>query len=404
MQLPPLRTVIFTPPTGRPCGKWMIRNTNVKFLADQYKDEDNILQRWGVMLKAINQAGSFIKKMYSDEKSLKLFLGPEWFFRKKNVMETDAQLAADPKIPLNYVPPFTQKEVISLIEKLLKDSQIEAYRSWLIVPGTIYWGKKGKQGRWDTYNVAVAINNGKLHSLVHKQGNADVWADHENWGTGDDLKKAIAESKNLIQELKKRNIINKNEIVDTQGFFTCQNIRFGMDICQDHDPTIRLMKETINATPRLNGRIEGRFPYCNVTDENGLDLALRQSFVDVHLLVSNGQAVNPNGVIARKGGIVVQADGSVSGIDSWNLKTDKFYGKPLAERMDSARVYRIVNSWKGTSPNWKIEANLIRLDDSDNRIIQPKPSADVYQRFIVFDDPLNLNTASVAVSSAATLK
>jgi hypothetical protein len=98
--MPPVRVVVFAPPTGRPFGRPNIRNTEIKFLSDEYMPykKIDIVKHWTFLKYQIEKANEFINTQYKNDppNTLRLIVAPEWFFRKKNVVEDDMKINQPP--------------------------------------------------------------------------------------------------------------------------------------------------------------------------------------------------------------------------------------------------------------------------------------------------------------------
>ncbi|MCB0569516.1 MAG: hypothetical protein KDC66_07130 [Phaeodactylibacter sp.] len=404
MPKPPVRVVAFTPPTGRPFGTDCILNTEIKFLSDAYNDNDDIIQRWGLALKKINIAGTYLARNFPSDPSstLKLFVGPEWLFRKKNIKQTDAQIESKKNTPLKYAPPYAQDDVIKLLKQIIKDSQLTPYNSWLIIPGTIYWGKKGAKGKkWDTYNVAPVVYNGQLLSLVHKQKEADKWDAHEDWGNGQGndnilLAKALESSANIVKQLS----LDIKQ-VDTRGLFECENIRFALEICGDHLSSGggRLFKELKNElSPQLKTRLNVGFDdsgfLTNLNDTNDAIPIFNETLRDIQLLVSCGSKPAPSGNVTRIGGYFINADGSVSERTAARSSIpDRMYGS----------LQGITNLISRRGMGNKYFPTIAASDELSQRTLIPANSTDVYQRLTIYNALLDLNSGPVSSSVTETV-
>lgn len=386
MPLPPVRVVNFTPPTGRPWGS-NVKNTEIKYLSDIYNDNDDIISRWGLILKKINTAESILNRSYPSDppNTLKVFVGPEWLFRKKNIKESDEQIIANPEIVPKYNPPYTQKDVIALITQILKDSRTAPYNSWMIVPGTIYWGKKGAKGKWDTFNVAPVAYNGRLISLVHKQLEADLWESHENWGNGTLNENPITKLSNAVRNSKK--IIDKLKLgyqVDSAGLFECQRVRFGLEICGDHSTSAgRLFPQKLESLKPLilpfGGSIDESGIIHGITNNDDLYAQVENSFQHIHILVSCGAGPLTQKNVAIRRGYFIHSDGSGYNLEE-NSKCPKLIEVSSIGKTHTSKItfsFNYAYNIKNYSPNG---------------------STNVYQRFAIFSHLINLNPTPINTS------
>lgn len=376
----------FSPPTGRPWCSSTIKNTAIEFLSDAYADRDSTDLRWLKLREKIEKAKTYLKRNHSSDplNTLKLFLSPEWFFRKKDVKQSDEDIQNNPNVTLTYVQPYTETDVIRLLNTIIKDSKM--YPSWLIIPGTIYWAEKGNSGRWKTYNMAPVVYNGQLLSLVHKCKEADVWDTYEDWGNGTgDLATKLANAINTSNRIINKLGISNN--IDRHGFFQCEGIKFALEICGDHVGVggPRLFPAMMDILRPLITRLGGTLSsqdgmITDVPRVEDINPILDSNLVDIHLLVSCGSFPGTKSV-ARREGYFIQSDGSVS------------QDKPKQEWMflNLKRIATILNvSQRGNQITTTFEnANAHSFESSADNL---------YERVAIFDTLLDLNPASTADS------
>lgn len=352
---PPVRAVLYTLPTGRPMHPQ--REDDGPFLADRLQDGDDPLQRLSRLVDKIKEANNLLNQHFSGDPTgtLKLFMAPEWFFRKEK-------------------SPYTLAETKSLLNQLIVESGKPPLDSWLIVPGTIYWGEKISGNKWRVFNAAIATGNGKLLSLIHKQHEADIAkerAKFEQWGTENDLGKAIQASVKILQELG----VDTNS-VDIQGLFDYRDVSFALEVCADHGPAVKRLKSQVEE------RVRPKLPEGSV-------LQLFDSrFVDIHLLISNSATQTPLSVIARSGGYFIQCEGA--------------YADPAKNLQGSAKVIRIPGLKEHRAGSGDQLTVLPQsLTSRINKTVFPANSEDPFERLFVFDELLKLDKSKVTDSISA---
>lgn len=130
--------------------------------------------------------------------------------------------------------------------------------SLVLVAGSIFY-QKPNGGRTATYNVCPVLRNGSFLLKSYK--------DFDDGSAGKNSKTADHETK------------------DSNPYFKVDGIRFGLEVCGDHNDQ--------------GGGAGGKLKRWN---------AAAGKAIDVHLLVSDSMAIVPASVCARPGGYVAQCD------------------------------------------------------------------------------------------------
>jgi hypothetical protein len=208
-------------------------------------------------LEWLSMKMSQAKNLCTDSAAHKVFVAPEWLFRKKG---DDAMITED-----------EMKAVVKGITTLSS-----AYKNWLIVGGSIYWGT-GKPGKWTVYNTGIAVSEGKQLCLLYKKNNADTVLD--------------ADGK------PKQNLPTQTwggQKVKGDGLFDWAELKCGLEICADHNDAT-LVKSFTAKNPAGGG-------------------------IDLHILISASIKIQKGKVASKDKGIVVQCEGNNSD-DAKNKKT-----------------------------------------------------------------------------------
>jgi hypothetical protein len=405
MPKPPVRVVIYAPPTVR----YYEQEDEAfgPFLDDVLLNEKrqpiqgDITQRLNYLISLIKRANGELGM--DGPEVLKLFIAPEWFFRRKGD------------------PYSLKKEVKPMLQSLLKQSTTPALKSWLILPGSIVWGKKTGE-KWTIYNLAPAVHNGQLLSLVHKSDEGmDIPRGQKNrysWGiydmatnlppTAEREKEAIKISKEVFTLLGRK---PKSLLKNCQGFFNCQGIDFALNICADQQGRLkynvteevekackkRLGLELSNIKKEQGEIVKEKDVLLNEGLKNAIIDLFDEKFADVQLLVSCGATFDANSTVAKRGGYLIQSDGK---------------GEPesdLQKKMLGASVRQIPGlklSYKNIAKGGQFieipNVNSSNVDSIQPKRVFPDGSTDPFTRIFIFDELLDLNPAPVAATLQST--
>lgn len=328
-------------------------------------DQGDISKRLDYLIKMINEANLELGAFPSN--TIRLFVAPEWYFRRKD-------------------RPYTLQEVTTMLQLLLEKSR--SLKSWLIAPGTVFWGEQAGDN-WTVYNMAPVVFEGSLLSVIHKQYEADISNDPEQkrtqtWGIPESngLPATVRASNKVIQALGK----SPSDSLSS-GFFSCKNLRFALDICRDHAGNERRLKKTIESI--ANEKISERKISLSSTSaidkntEEQVCLDYNAAFVHIHILLSCGAEPLKKSNVAGRGGFLIQCDGSA--------------GSPQ-ETLSVASVINIPNV-----KYWKFTTTVLPTEFAQRaKRISPANSSNPFSRLFIFDELLDLNPAPIHTSLTAT--
>lgn len=219
-------------------------------------------------------------KAGSSDKTLKVFMLPEFYFRgKKGAYEMD--------------------DVQTAIERLQKMVEKEKWKDWLFAFGTIVGRSSGPtSSEVETYNFSLLQKGGGDENnrdararVVMKENKSDI-----DFISSSDPSIGISDKDAVYLTAfgpsgagKERQRVN----YDGGGIFELDGITWGVDICLDHGAG------RLQASPQLPG----------------------ENRAQVQLIPSCGMEIGPNQVIAGDGGYIFNCDGSYnlpSGSNGWH--------------------------------------------------------------------------------------
>ncbi|MCB9284637.1 MAG: hypothetical protein H6563_11225 [Lewinellaceae bacterium] len=414
--LPKVRVVIYSPPTER------YYSPNKEDLGP-FLDDGPVLNADGIQSSGLNDQGDILKRLEylinqikkaetnlkDDPKVLRLFVAPEWFFRRKD-------------------RPYYLKEATTMLDELLKESLSPPLNSWMIVPGTILWGDKTGE-KWTIYNVAPVVCDGKLLSLVHKDQEGSDIPEGENgnynWGiydvpipprSADNSPEALEERKKKVHDMSVRVIKELGKPLgdtDTQGYFSCRNIQFGLCICADQnsprlkklvvEKTKQFIKKklgidlqndiqiTSDPTPENKGKKKKK-PKTTIPEkveltpdlENFLHFVYNANMVHINLLVSCGAGFTPKNASAKTGGFLIQSDGKIRN------QSNNFCAQVKRNPKFEIDKY-----------NFPIQPKCPTFPVLEKRVF-PSGSTDPLSRLFFYDELLDFNPPTVSNSLQST--
>jgi hypothetical protein len=284
---------------------------------------------------------TFKKDRDFDDDLLKIFIAPEWAFRKPNALISPPQKKSSifskkkpEPAPKDTIMFWTASELAVIIKGLLEISN--DHPELLIVPGSILWAIPGgiqfaKSGALEeskalVYNTCPIVVGGKVIHFCHKQmegldantSDGQVFVLDDNQGLPE-----------LAQKLKTSSVdIGSGVKGCVSNFFTHRKLKFGIEICADHNNEV-------------------------LKKQHGTEC------VDVQLLVSCGACIRHQGIAARKGGVVINCDGSMTNADAMKktccglVRVDKDDAtKFVPDPRKKAEVYKTEGkTFPGSFPN-----------------------------------------------------
>lgn len=389
--LPRVKVVLFTPSTARyvyPPGFERGTELGGESLDAAYQDGGDISKRLDHLINTIKRANGILGQVETD--TIRLFVAPEWFFRRMD-------------------SPYSLSETTKMLTSLIKQSSSPPLSSWIIAPGTVLWGKKNGE-KWTVYNMAPVVFNGQLLSVVHKRDEGfDIPDGQRNtyqWGIYDLNNSPTVITPEIYAKRNKKCMEISNEVigalpkkwknVDNQGLFSCKGISFALNICADQGGRLKKIienrvSEKIRKNKRLNFKLENikenssspQGPNDIVINDEIRNLLIEnfnEEFAHIHILISCGSQFRIDNVIAKRGGFLVQSDGSFRG----RVQTDNLV----------ANVRR--NPDLNVTFEMKPTVNSRNVQMSLNKSVSPAGSQDIYTRLFIIDDLLDLNPAPIA--------
>lgn len=216
----------------------------------------------------------------------KVFVAPEWYFRKREGSFTEAE----------------KGQIISGLTGLSA-----AFPRWLIVPGSIFWGmpgqtcpwsKEGKKARIRTrvFNQVPVLFAGKVIYTYSKLYDADIMkprpaggysptalSDTEFWG----MYRDVSGTGDVVRPKAQNGWADEAMVMaQSQGLFKAGDLSVGLEVCRDHAESL-LMK--YHADDPIEYRIS-----------KGPDL---------HIVITCSCGMVPGKIIARSGGFGIHAEG-----------------------------------------------------------------------------------------------
>lgn len=255
------------------------------------------------MLRSELKKGEFLKTDFKaagmiDPTILRIFLAPEWVFRKPNttmaVENTRLGVMQDVAVHAYWSP----KEFGKITKGLLELSTEE--KDMLIVAGSILWAQPGKivvdvkKGATEdlavVYNTTIVVCNGEIVHIYHKQHEGiDTsildGASGNVFGMDPKQNNRKQEDFSYLHDAKSKCVatvdLDGNTIKPlVSNTFKFKRLKFGIEICIDHSKGV--LKK-------------------NIGDNDT---------VDVQIVISCGMKLKPKAIVARKGGIAMHIDGN----------------------------------------------------------------------------------------------
>ncbi|MCG8433118.1 MAG: hypothetical protein MJA83_03685, partial [Gammaproteobacteria bacterium] len=283
------------------------------------------LNRLKLLAQTVNFARTALKEKNNGmevDNTLKIFMAPEFFFRPREVK--------DPHAPNIELPRSYTAEVKTEIVKALRAMFIgDAYKNWLIVPGTIVWTTTGKslyKGYEDKnildgeelqpedveaqiiMNSVVAVKGGDLTNVkdeeeeVHEGQEGDEKKDavvpwtiaHKINYADTDLKKDADQYDPLKKDsLALSKIVGSYEHKKS-SIKEIDRLNIGLEVDKDHFIDLHVLKSTNRKRYEKEHEVIHEFPV-----------------IDLHLLVACGQEIIETSVAAAKGRYILRMDGKL---------------------------------------------------------------------------------------------
>lgn len=231
------------------------------------------------LYRAAEKALLSIKSSPSDDdKTLKLFMAPEFYFRPAE--------PGDPSQPFNSYSESEANLIKGTVAGLFAEDR---FADWLIVAGTVVWNKpmdwpesldvkiedKSQElGRYYAYYNTAIVTKGGLEGPC-------TFVDKQDVSSTDEIPKGLAAHRHpdladILGSFYHR----------ARAVFEVDNVRFGLEICMDHQngALVQLMKEAVAQK-------------------------WERTDVDLHLLTCCGQKAAVPSCVAKPGGYLLHVDG-----------------------------------------------------------------------------------------------
>lgn len=268
------------------------------------------------LIGAMIEAKREIKKSGDNNSTLKIFMAPEFYFR-----------------PDNDLVSYTYKQFKGIREVLQQTiSKDSTFYDWLVVPGTIMWyqdktikKRKITGGESVYFNSAIYIQTadsstasffskkaGPSHRIEKtKASKVDGIPTGEHGGNYKLTEEEKGKRKQAsVMFTKYAEGPKKNKHVFLSG-----GIRFGLDICLDHND--KTTKEVI-----INDETKGKY-------------------VQLHLLTAGGQAIKNYAVAAIENGYILRTDGySLKKSMATNCQEVESYRNPKGKWSAKGTIYQ----------------------------------------------------------------